>query len=152
MSVNPVTQPQDIAARFVEAWNRKDARAIADLFTENADFVNVVGIWWQNSEEIYKAHEYGLRVIFPQSTLRLGKVKVKMLQPEIAIIHARMSLVGQTEKNGEAAQRQNLFLFVARKNGGEWLCESAQNTDIVIGAETNIRNADGHLQPVNYRK
>lgn len=152
MSVNPVIQPQEIPARFVEAWNRKDARAIADLFTENADFVNVVGIWWQNSEEIYKAHEYGLSVIFPQSRLTLGKVKVKMLHPEIAIIHARMNLVGQTEKKGETAQRHNLFLFVARNNGGEWLCESAQNTDIVIGAETNIRNADGQLKPVNYRR
>lgn len=45
-----------------------------------------------------------------------------------------------------------MFLFVARKVDDEWLCESAQNTDIVFGKQTNIRDEDGNLKSVSYKE
>lgn len=144
--------PEEIPELFVEAWNLRRADYIADLFEENADFVNVVGIWWDNREAIRKAHDYGLTVIFKNSLLKLGKVKVKYLSEDIAVLHARMQLSGQSDLDGKAGTRNNMFLFVARKQSKGWLCVSAQNTDIVIGAETHIKREDGTLQPVDYRK
>jgi len=41
-----ITEPEEIPARFAEAWNERDPDKIAALFDEDADFVNVVGIWW----------------------------------------------------------------------------------------------------------
>ncbi|TDQ79840.1 SgcJ/EcaC family oxidoreductase [Sphingobacterium yanglingense] len=146
-----VTKPEDIPVLFVEAWNLRCADYIADLFEENADFVNVVGIWWDNREAIRKAHDYGLTVIFKDSLLKLGKVKVKHLSEDIAVVHARMQLSGQSDLHGKAGTRNNMFLFVARKHPKGWLCVSAQNTDIVIGAETHIKREDGTLQAVDYR-
>lgn len=143
--------PDEIPKLFVEAWNARNAEGIAHLFEEKADFINVVGIWWEHQEDIRKAHDYGLKVIFNHSMLRLGKVKVKMLSEDIAVIHARMRLTGQTLKGNFTGIRQNLFLFVARKHEGHWRCVSAQNTDIVIGAETNIRDKEGNLNPIDYR-
>lgn len=143
--------PEYIPRLFVEAWNTRRADEIAALFEENADFVNVVGIWWESSTAIYEAHEYGLRVIFKDSMLRLGKVKVKLLGSDHAVVHARMRLSGQTSHGVAAGVRQNLFIFVARRHGNRWLCVSAQNTDIVPGAETHIRNEDNKLVPVDYR-
>lgn len=145
------TKPEDIPVLFVEAWNLRRADYIADLFEENADFVNVVGIWWDNREAICKAHDYGLTVIFKDSLLKLGKVKVKHLSEDIAVVHARMQLSGQSDLHGKAGTRNNMFLFVARKHPKGWLCVSAQNTDIVIGAETHIKREDGTLQAVDYR-
>jgi uncharacterized protein (TIGR02246 family) len=36
-------RPEDIAAAFAAAWNVRDADAIAALFEDDAEFVNVVG-------------------------------------------------------------------------------------------------------------
>lgn len=144
--------PQDIPKLFARAWNNRRAEDIAALFEDDADFINVVGIWWENRDDIRKAHDYGLRVIFNQSELRLGKVKVKKLSPDTAVIHARMRLTGQTPKESVAGVRHNLFLFVVRRHGNRWLCVSAQNTDIVAGAETRIRDQEGNLIPADYRK
>lgn len=144
--------PEELPKLFAEAWNDRRADQLASLFEEDADFINVVGIWWQNREDIFKAHDYGLKVIFKDSILKLGKVKIKPLGSDHAIVHTRMRLTGQTDKGGDAGMRQNLFLFVVRKHGDHWLCVSAQNTDIVIGAETNIRREDGTLEPTDYRK
>lgn len=151
MTVENAVIPADIPRLFVEAWNERRADKIADLFVPDADFINVVGIWWENKEDIQKAHGYGLTVIFNESRLTLGKVKVKMLSPDIAVVHARFRLTGQRGHGQPAGLRQNLFLFVIQRLQERWLAVSAQNTDIVTGAETNIRRADGTLVPADYR-
>lgn len=149
----PVLQPQDIPERFKDAWNRYDPNGIANLFFDNADFVNVTGKWWDNKKDIWKAHDFGLRVIFQHSKMEILKVKVKMLSEDIAIVHTRIRIKGQTEKEVDrAGLRETMFLFVARKVNNEWLCESAQNTDTVFGKQTNIRDEDGNLKSVSYKE
>lgn len=153
MKLKPIEKPSEIAERFKKAWNSYDAEGIARLFFENADFVNVTGKWWDNKEDILKAHEFGFRVIFKNSHLEILNVKEKMLSEDIAIVHTRIRLTGQTEKEVEKADiRETMFLFVLRKVDGQWLCESAQNTDIVFGMQTNIRDEKGELKSVSYKK
>jgi hypothetical protein len=41
--------------RLQEAWNRHDMKAFANLFAEDADFVNVAGAWWKGRAEIEEA-------------------------------------------------------------------------------------------------
>lgn len=149
-----IHSPEEIPARFAEAWNERDAGKIAALFDEDADFVNVVGIWWNNREDIRKAHDYGLRVIFNESDLKVTKTEVKYLSDSIATVHARMRLIGQTPKNTDTAKpetRFNIFTFVVRKAGDSWSCAAAHNTDIVPGKETNIVK-DGEIRAEDYRK
>lgn len=149
-----VNSPESIAEAFASAWNRRDAVALAGLFAEDAEFVNVVGLWWHNRRAIYKAHEYGLRVIFPNSEVTLRQVKVKHLSPDIAVVHARMRLTGQSPQ-GEVAipqDRFNVFSFVVQQMPDGWICVSAHNTDVVPGKETNVVDAGGELRSVDYRK
>lgn len=148
----PVSDPEQIPYRFKEAWNRYDPDGIADLFYEDADFINVTGKWWDNKTDIWKAHDFGLRIIFQHSRLEVLKVKVKNPTDDIAIVHARIQLSGQTENKGErAGERRTMFLFVARKEKEAWLVVSAQNTDIT-GEQTNLRDDDGKLRSVSYKE
>jgi uncharacterized protein (TIGR02246 family) len=150
-----ISSPEDLPARFEEAWNERDANKLAAIFDEDAEFVNVVGIWWHNREDIYKAHEYGLRVIFKDSHLARGKTTVKYLSESIAVVHSRFRLSDQTPLDGtNPGQRQTLFSFVVHRIHGEsgktWSCASAQNTDIKPGKETHIVK-DGEIEAVDYR-
>ena len=146
-------KPEDIPELFVEYWNRRRADVMAQLFEDDADFVNVVGLWWNNRQNIFKAHDYGLRVIFNNSALSVIRIKTKMLTEEIAVVHAKLRLTGQTSAEEiKAGTRRTILSFVVRKNKeGLWSAVSAQNTDIAGGAETNIRKEDGSLRPIDYR-
>ncbi len=149
-----IQSPEDVPRLFAEAWNKRDADMIASLFEEDAEFVNVVGLWWHNREDIRKAHDYGLKKIFNQSTLEVRRVKVKMLNNDVAIVHARMHLSGQTSHDGvkSPGTRTNIFSFAVRSTSEGWKCASAHNTDVVPGAETNIIDADGSMRSTDYRK
>lgn len=147
----PVKIPEDMPLQFVMAWNTRKPEDIASLFTEDAEFVNVVGLWWHSRDAIFKAHTYGLKYIFNESILTLKKTKVKHLSETIAVVHAKMHLMGQTpiETDILLEDRTTIFSFIVQKNEEGWLCVSAQNTDIVPGAETHVIK-DGNIKPVHY--
>lgn len=146
-------RPEDMPKRFIEAWNSRDAKELASLFVEDAEFVNVVGLWWHNRKDIYKAHEYGLRVIFNNSKAFLGRVSSKFLSDDVALIHARMKLQGQTPHGStdKPHNRNNIFSFVLTRSENGWSCVAAHNTDVVPGKETNLVDHEGNLRSVSYR-
>lgn len=126
-----------VASAFVAAWNVHDMNALANLFAERADFVNVVGMWWRDRETIRKAHEQAHQTIFKASTLVLDSSTVKFLMPDVAIAHVVWTLSGHLTPDGTPGPpRHGILSFVMKRQGKNWLVESAQNTDIVPGVVT----------------
>ena len=148
----PVSNPQDFPNAFRDAWMARDGAAIGALFAEDADFVNVVGIWWEDRSAIARAHSYALESFFSRSRLTIGRVKVRALGTDHALVHARVRLTGQLAPDGsEADSRSTILSVVLERTADEWLAVSAQNTDIVPGAET-MRASAGGLEPQDYRR
>ena len=154
MEYSPLNNPENLPLVFTEAWNRREAAKLASLFDEDAEFINVTGLWWHNRADIEKAHAYGLSTIFNNSTLTLIRTKVKFLKEDVAVVQAKMKLTGQTPVPGveNPGMRRTIFTFVVQKSGNEWRCSSAQNTDIIPNKETHVRDEKGNLIPVDYRK
>lgn len=146
-----IAVPEQIADRFAAAWNARDAAALAALFADDADFVNVVGLWWENREDIRRAHDYGLRTFFRDSTMSVRRTKVRELAEGLAVVHARWRLTGQlATSGGEADIRWGVMVFVVERRGAEWIAVTAHNTDIVPGSESIA--AEGRARhAVSYR-
>jgi uncharacterized protein (TIGR02246 family) len=120
--------------RFVPAWNGHDMAALARLFAVDADFVNVVGIWWTSRSEIQAAHEATHRTLFKGSTLAGRVASQKLIRPDVAVVHFTWSLVGARAPDGQAIpERTGILLFLLTKEAGGWTIRAAQNTDIVQG-------------------
>jgi uncharacterized protein (TIGR02246 family) len=147
------TRPEQIPSLFAEAWNRRDPDSLAALFEDDAEFVNVAGLWWHDRTSIRKAHAYGLERIFNESTLTVEEVRTKQLSDSIVVVHARMALSGQSPVGGikQPGSRTNMFSFVIRRVGDLWLCASAHNTDVQPNMETNVVDDTGALRATNYR-
>ncbi len=41
-----------IAEQFVSIWNTHDMARLADIYADDADFVNVIGMRWQGASQI----------------------------------------------------------------------------------------------------
>ena len=147
-----MNSPEQIVQTFVDGWNEGNAEKLASIFVEDAEFVNVTGLWWHDKERIYKAHEYGLRVIFKGATLKITQLKTRWLSNDIALVHTRMRLIGQTpfDPAEQTAGRSNILLFVCKRQNDNWMCETVQNTEIISGEETFIINQNGERSAVNY--
>ena len=62
--------------------------------------------------------------------LSAGETNVKLLLPEVAVVHAHMTLSGQSATD-PVAPRAALVSFVVHRIGERWLCASAQSTDLI---------------------
>jgi uncharacterized protein (TIGR02246 family) len=146
-------RPEDIPRLFVEAWNKRDPDALASLFDSHAEFVNVTGLWWHDRASIRKAHAYGLERIFNASTLAVDELRLKHLSDDVAIVHAAMTLSGQTAIAGirQPGSRKTIFSFVVHRVADRWMCASAHNTDVIPNMETNVIGDDGEFRAANYR-
>jgi uncharacterized protein (TIGR02246 family) len=127
-------KPEDVATAFADAWNRHDISSFAELFTQDANFVNVVGMWWKNRDEIEGAHRATHDTIFRNSRLE-GKVSsVVELAADIASVHYTWTLTGASAPDGsQAGTREGILLLIVQKGQSGWLVRVAQNTDIVPG-------------------
>ncbi|GAA1496276.1 SgcJ/EcaC family oxidoreductase [Paeniglutamicibacter kerguelensis] len=148
-----IESPAQVATGFAAAWNAADADALASLFAEDADFVNVVGLWWKTRSQIKHNHAYGFRRIFPRTVMTLDKVAVRELGPDVAVVHAAWSLSGQIGPSGDpVGDRSGVLSFTLSRSAEEhWLAVSAQNTDRVPGAQTYVAG-DGSLTPATYAR
>lgn len=146
-----LTDPAQVADGFAEAWNDADADAIAALFVADADFVNVVGLWWTTREQIRAHHAYGFQHMFGDTRMILEDVVVRRLGDDAAVVHAAWRMSGQVTPAGErAGDRSGVLTFtVVRRPDDGWLAVSAQNTDRVPGAQTHVATGD-RLDPENY--
>ncbi len=150
MSALPQT-PEDIAPAVADCWNGRDAEGFAALFAEDADFVNVVGLWWRKRRDIARAHAYGFERIFRHAEMEILEQRVRPLGEGHCVLHLRWRLSGQTTLEGEqAGVRQGVFILVAEQTDRGWQIVAAQNTDIIAGAETYI-SAESGTRPLSYR-
>jgi len=124
------TEIRKVELGLQEAWNHHDMKAWANLFAEDADFVNVAGWWWKGRAEIKKKHTEIHAYIFRDSTLTIDEVDTRFLTPEVAIVHSLWSLTGNRNPDGSDGQPRNgIFTQVLQKLNGKWLIAAAQNTD-----------------------
>ncbi len=115
--------------RQQEAWNRHDAKAYADLFTEDGDVVNVVGWRWKGRAEIERKLAAGYVYVFRDSTLTITNVDVKFLSPQVAVAHVRWTMVGAKTPPGIPEPREGIQTQVLQKHEGKWLIAAFQNTN-----------------------
>lgn len=129
-----IEDAEDVVRGFVEHWNRHDMEAFAELFSEDAEFVNVVGAWWKGRAEIKEAHVLTHATLFRNSHLGVDEVTVRLLRPDVAVVRAKWNLTGQVSPSGEPLQpRSGILMTVLVVQDGHWKIVDAQNTDIIEG-------------------
>ena len=121
-----------VGQRAIDTWNAHDMKAFAELYTEDAEFVNVYGMWWTGRPRIQSEHEATHATVFRNSRLSAKEIRVKFLRPDVASLHMRWDLTGLALPNGQPLpDRKGVLVYIVVKQRGEWRIAVGQNTDIV---------------------
>lgn len=134
LSPNARTQIANVIAALADSWNRHDMATYAAQFTEDADFVNVIGMHWHGRPEIEARHKDVHRTIFHKSTLRTLDYSLRVLKPGVVLAHIRWEMTGHETPPGApswADVRHGIVSGVFVEQEGRWLIAALQNTDIV---------------------
>jgi uncharacterized protein (TIGR02246 family) len=118
---------------FQEAWNHHDMKAMADVFTEDADLINVVGARWRGRANIVKALGIFHREMFKNEQIHFGDTTIRSVTPDVAIAVTVQTGSGEMslpEGHGrkETPTGSQLDTFVVVKRSGIWKVTHGQNT------------------------
>ena len=129
-----VSELTRVVDAFASAWNCHDMEAFAQLFAPDAEFVNVVGLWWKGRPAIKQAHEFTHATMFRNSRLTILDTSVRFPSSQFAIARSRWNLEGHVGPEGEALPRRTgILVNVLAYDGTRWVIIDSQNTDVVEG-------------------
>ena len=135
MSATSIKDEEAIKANitaFADAWNVHDAKPLAALFVEDADFVMVMGIWWKGREEIERNHAELFSTLMRESRLTFTDTQIRFLKPDVAVAHSIWEVIGQQSPDGEKLPpRQGVLSSVMTRQDNKWQIVAVHNTDTV---------------------
>lgn len=107
--------------QVVAAYNRGDARTIAQLWAQDGDAMDVDGSLFRGRAEV----ENLFAEIFSSSRERRASspvTSVRFLKPDVAIVDGSYEISGRRSPAGESLPIvKGLFTFVATKKEGQWV-------------------------------
>jgi len=121
--------------KLEKIWNRHDMDAYCDLFTDDATWINIVGMFWQNKTDLCKAHKVIKEVALKYWTAKMDLVKLRIIAPDVALayiyetIHVEedYSLPNGTKFSKGDTSHDQISLVYIRK-GNEWKITAGHNT------------------------
>lgn len=92
---------QALVGEFQSAWNAHDMQRFAGLFSNDADFVNVAGMWWHGRDEIERHHAEAHAGRLGSSVLDASLAAMKEAGSGVAVAHVTWQLeAGDTQRRG----------------------------------------------------
>jgi uncharacterized protein (TIGR02246 family) len=118
------------------AWNAGDGLAWASVFTDDADYVNILGDVFQGREEIARQYVFILGGPYKGSHLRIRIRKITEPVPNVAVIETEYDLTGFNVLAPGIAPTapgvlKSRMKYVALRKGTQWNFIAAQNTAIL---------------------
>ena len=110
-----IVEATKVMERFADSWNRHDMSDFASLFASDAEFVNVVGLWWKGRTEIRKAPEFAHETLFKNSRLTMDEIAVRAADEHVLIARCRWTLVGHVSPDGAPLAPRNGILVCILK-------------------------------------
>jgi uncharacterized protein (TIGR02246 family) len=135
-----IQDPQTIKAQIDgvvkalgDSWNTHDMALFGAQFTEDADFVNVLGMDWHGREEIESHHAAVHSTIFRNSKLRMLDYSLRPIADGVMLALMRWERTGHESppdvRMPEVRKGVATGVFVQRD--GRWLITAFHNTDTV---------------------
>lgn len=115
---------------FSRAWATHEGSELAQIVSEDVDFVNVGAIWLHGRADFERYHSRILQGRFKKSTNKPLETHVRFLRPDLALVRWSWQIEGETAAAGTLLPvRYGLMTFITEKRSGRWLVIAAQNTN-----------------------
>jgi uncharacterized protein (TIGR02246 family) len=127
-SIDPADRAaiEGIVASLEAAWNAGDGPAFGEPFAPEADFVNIRAEHFRGREAIASGHSAIFRTIYAGGTNRLTVDSLRLLRPDVALVHVRAVL--DAPSGPLVGRHAAMFSSVLTREASGWQIASFHNT------------------------
>jgi uncharacterized protein (TIGR02246 family) len=117
-------EAEESAQRYTEAYNKGDAKALAEFYAEDVDYIDQDGVETKGRTAIEKLLAENFKAN-PGVTLNLSIDEIKQLTPEVRV-NRGVAIV--TPRDGAGAATR--YVAINIKKGDRWLISQLTETDV----------------------
>ena len=122
------THPRQLVDAFAEALNAKDADALGQLFTEDAEFVNILGMRMRQREGVVEGHAWAFAGPLRGRRIRFDEVDELQVTDDVTVLHAHCIREREPDAPVEGLpDGTSVLVFVARRGPQGWQAVAATN-------------------------
>lgn len=123
---------------FADAWNIHNAKQLATVFAEDADFVNVAGQWWKGQAELEQGHANAFANHLRNTRISFPDTQIKFLKPDLVIYHSIWQMDGFTNPDGKSLPaKHGILTAIAQQKNGQWQIVAVHNTETISTKDRN---------------
>lgn len=127
---------QEVIKGYVASWNERAGVGFGEGFTEDADFVNIMGMCFKGREEIEIRHMIILKTFLKDSKMEILDTQLREAQPGLVIALVKWKVdhfrTPGTDLNQPGVIREGVFTHVFIKPDKKWEITATQNTLIPL--------------------
>jgi len=134
--------PQDTEAieatieSFVSTWNNKNPEAFGTLFTEDAEFTDVIGQTAIGKEAIIRQHVFPIESVMKKATLEMKDAYARAISDTFAVVSALWKVEGSmTPDQRPLPTRHGVVQIILERNGDGFLIKLVHNSDNALPYE-----------------
>ena len=126
--MSALPEPRAIVDRFAAALNAKDANAVGEIFTDDAEFVNIAGMRMRGRDGIVAGHAWALSGPLSGSRISFDQVDELPVTEDVVVLHGHCL----RERLPDAPENTlppgaSVLVFVARRDSDGWRAVAATN-------------------------
>lgn len=120
--------PHELVDAFTAALNTANADELGELFTEDAEFVNILGMRMRRREGIVAGHAWALAGPLRGRRVRFDQVDELHVTDDVAVLHAHCIRERQPDAPVEGLpDGTSVLVFVTRRGAQGWEIVTATN-------------------------
>ncbi|HEU0174997.1 MAG TPA: SgcJ/EcaC family oxidoreductase [Blastocatellia bacterium] len=123
-TTNVLTSDEDAIRKWISdytvAWNKHDARSLALLFREDADFVGGSGGIFRGRSQIERLMAEEFSAPLKEWKLTNAIEDIRFLKPDIAIVNGTYEATG-IGSNAQSVPLKGLYTVIMGKERGQWV-------------------------------
>ena len=132
-----------VANGYCGAWNRHDMEALSELFSEDAQWINIVGMHWPGRTAVVAGHDAYHRTFFRATGIEIADAQVAEIAPGAATAVILLTVGPFTPPDGVPRPgSDNRLSLVLTKRSGRWRITHGHNTVVDKGAQCFDPGAD----------
>jgi uncharacterized protein (TIGR02246 family) len=125
-------QVRQLIKNYEDAWNRHDAKGLADNYTKDATWVNWFGAYYKGRNDIQVHYQQVHTTYFKATHYYTRAVEdITYPYPNLAISHVRTGLDGDERFPGQTFEFRRIIVLV--KRDGSWKILAGQNAKLEKG-------------------
>ena len=121
-------RPEQLTDAFAENLNAKDPVALGELFTEDAEFVNILGMRMHGREGIVTGHAWAFAGPLQGRVIEFDAVEELQVTDDVSILHGHCVRRRLPEAPVEGLpDGASVLVFVLRRGSAGWHAVAATN-------------------------